>query len=166
MKTTISVAATLAIVLASSNAMASNALYLSSDSDLSNVATLDISGDFNGLQISQSFQGPGLANSINLQIEGDLNGGPLGATFSAVPARLGLAPGQITQVGYANAIDIHVSGSNNLFAASQVGSQNTLTAMIVGSYNQAAVSQVGSGNTTVFTQNGTGNVLSVVQRSF
>jgi hypothetical protein len=143
-----------------------NSLSLMSEPELANVATLDVNGDYNRLQISQDFNGSGPGNSLSLRIDGDLNGGPLGTSFSAPLAAVGLSPGQISQSGSGNAMSIRVSGSGNLFAALQSGSSNMLTAAMIGHNNQASVAQYGSGNILSFTQNGTGNILSVVQRAW
>lgn len=159
-------AAALGTVILATPALATNELTIVSDNLTANSALLDVSGDLNLLQVTQNYDGLGGANAIGLSITGDFNGGPAGAQFTGAALSVGLQPGTIVQDGHANAMDISVAGSGNLFAFAQHGSENILNAAITGSGNQAAVLQMGVGNVLSFTQNGSGNTISVTQRSW
>lgn len=158
--------AAIAAILPVGMAHASNELVILTQSELLNVATLDVQGDFNRLEILQEHSGGIGSNTLDLAIQGDMNGGPLGAAFTGSALSTGLTPGTIVQRGFANAIAATVSGTGNLFAFSQIGSGNSLTASITGTENQAAVMQSGSHNHAAFTQSGIGNSVSIVQKSW
>jgi hypothetical protein len=165
MKITKAIATAAMLALTCGAAEASNGLYIISDDDIRNVASLNANGSGNRVFVVQDHDGLSGANRLTLDIEGDLNGGPLNAYFGPLMPDLGLAPGRIKQIGHDNAMRISVTGSQNLFSMSQNGYGNQLTAVVTGNYNQAAVMQIGNGNSLSFTQNGNGNMLSVVQRS-
>lgn len=147
-------------------AHAMNELILISSDPLQNVATLELTGSSNRLQIVQEHFGGGSGNSIALTIDGDFNGGPLGAEFTGAARLAGLQPGSLTQRGYGNSMTFDVIGSHNLFAAAQIGNNNVINAAITGSYNQASVMQVGNNNFVGFSQTGFGNTVSVMQTSW
>jgi hypothetical protein len=168
MKTALLIAALLAAGFATGSAHASNGLYITNLGDnLLNVATATAEGSGNALWITQTHDQPGAANTLSIDLHGDLNGGPTGSVFGgSLTASTGLIPGRVEQTGYGNAIGMHVTGSSNLFAITQIGASNTLTAMVNGNNNQAAVYQMGTGNALSYSQIGNGNMLSVVQRSW
>lgn len=147
-------------------AYAKNDLVLLSESDLSNAMLVEISGDGNRLQILQERTGGTGTNTIDVTIAGDGNGGPLGSSFTGPGWQSGLQPGNLTQIGFDNAMTISVEGSHNLFAFSQSGNDNMLTASIAGFGNQAAVVQQGMHNHAGFSQNGIGNMISITQISW
>lgn len=167
MKSLLGISVIAAVALASSAALASNPLYIVSNSDTLNAVAISFVGDDNALSIGQDFSGPvgAGANTVKGTVIGDRNG-LVGSNFSTpLSAATGLVPGRITQSGHDNAVSVFVQGNQNLFAMSQTGSFNTLTASMIGNNNQAAVLQVGMGNYAAFSQNGNGNMLSIVQRN-
>ncbi|MFD2648834.1 hypothetical protein ACFSX5_13675 [Devosia albogilva] len=147
-------------------AHASNPMLLLNQSDLNQLAVIETTGNANLLVIVQQSAAAEAGNRINVSIVGDGNGGPEGRNFSGQPAELGLTPGNLTQIGFGNAIEVTVTGERNLFAVAQLGNSNTVRAAITGSHNQAAVMQTGVGNFTSIAQSGVGNSISVQQTTW
>ena len=146
----------------SSPSFAINDYILVNPNDLSNLATIEMSGDNNMLMIDQVAPLGQPGNAINVSLTGNNNGGPAGSSFRT-PDADGLMPGSLIQHGFGNAIDVAVSGSDNLFAIAQYGSSNTARAQITGIENQFVIHQTGTGNFANLVQNGTGNTAIVTQ---
>ena len=158
-------AQSMVIVLAalySSPSLAVNDYVLVNPHDLSNLVTIEMSGDNNRLMIDQVAPLGQPGNAISVSLVGNDNGGPVGSHFRTLDAN-GLMPGSLIQHGFGNAIEVAVSGSDNLFAIAQYGSSNTARAQITGTENQFVIHQAGNGNFANLVQNGIGNTAIVTQ---
>lgn len=178
-----------AALLAASPATAENLLVITDGSDARNAVSYTLDGDGNRLEVLQEASAGGsLTNAISLSIEGDGNGGPTGSAFTGAPLAIGLLPGQLSQRGEGNSMDVAITGSSNIFGMAQLGDGNTMTvavtgrsnlfalaqngdgnavtASIRGTGNQAAVQQFGNNNMAVFSQAGNANSVSITQRSY
>jgi hypothetical protein len=159
----------LALILAAAStsaARSANPMILLDQSDLSQLAVVDVTGDGNRLAIVQTGPAAKPGNRVAVSIKGDGNGGADGASFTGRPASLGLTPGSLTQSGFGNSMNVAVVGDGNTFAVAQLGNYNAVVATITGSNNQAAVSQTGVGNFASVAQTGIGNSISVQQTSW
>lgn len=166
MKKSVLALAAAGVVFSAHTASAKDELVVLTENDLFNVATVEMGGDGNRLQILQEHTGRMGANTIEATIVGAGNGGPLGSSFTGAALQSGLQPGSLVQVGFDNAMTISVEGSHNLFAFAQTGSGNRLSASVTGLGNRAAVAQYGINNRAGFSQNGTGNMISITQISW
>ncbi|WP_321446610.1 hypothetical protein [uncultured Cohaesibacter sp.] len=162
------IAAILLMSAASQAKADTNVIELLDDANTEgNVIELNIMGNGNSLNLSQSFAFGGYGqNLMDITIDGNNNGGPAGASFTGVALASGLQPGNLVQEGFNNSMIVDVSGTSNLFSFLQNGSQNTLQASIEGTGNQAAVQQYGQNNHVSFSQMGSNNSISISQRSF
>ncbi|WP_321340160.1 hypothetical protein [uncultured Cohaesibacter sp.] len=162
------IAAILLMSAASQAKADTNVIELLDDADTEgNFIELNITGNGNGLNISQSYAfGADGQNLIDISIDGNNNGRLEGTSFTGAALESGLQPGNLVQEGFNNSMIVNVSGTSNLFAFLQNGSQNTLQASIEGTGNQAAVQQYGQNNHVSFSQMGSNNSISISQRSF
>ncbi|SEP13677.1 hypothetical protein SAMN04490248_12820 [Salinihabitans flavidus] len=161
---TATLAGALAVALAATSASANETAKL---------LELDIAGDDNTLQITQHFTQSGSAavndstrNILSITITGNRNGGVAETWRTSLPFASRLAPGEIVQSGFGNALSVSVTGHDNLFAMAQSGQNNRISGEIFGNSNQSVVTQAGTGNTTVFRQTGQRNNIVVSQRSY
>ncbi|ALN74647.1 hypothetical protein [Aureimonas sp. AU20] len=162
-------AASIASLLVASPALAgsSNVLTLSPNQDASNRIELLLTGNDNQLSLSQTSSASSPSgNSMTINVQGDRNGGKRSSSKLTPTLIADLPWGSLSQTGHSNAMDISVSGSDNLFAAVQQGSSNVMRGSIVGNGNGAAVSQSGQNNLASFSQIGKGNMISITQRSW
>ncbi|SKA26867.1 hypothetical protein [Consotaella salsifontis] len=128
-----------------------------------NSARASVLGSLNRLSVTQS----GKDNQVDAAITGSNNNAVGGTVFTGerLTSALGakLQPGDISQSGSLNGVDLVLSGDLNAFAFSQKDQDNRIYAVIEGSGNQAVVTQAGSGNVASFSQHGKGNGLSIQQ---
>lgn len=133
-----------------------------------NGATVDVDGDNNLLDVTQTATTSG--NTLTAKIYGSSNnasGSFSGAAAGVAP--VGLTPGEIVQNGGGQSITLDVGtlsgdSDSNLFAFSQTGSSNTISAKISGgNSNQIVVAQNGSGNLSTTVQTGNFNIIGVSQ---
>ena len=113
-------------------------------------ANANISGISNQLLVRQDDGDGGVGgNDATVNISGDYNG--LGESLSTVGGEQ-LTSGELLQSGSGNDLNMTVTGDRNEFAVSQVGSGNTFTGAQYTNNNQMAVLQTGDGNMATVTQ--------------
>lgn len=153
-----------ASVLGDTNDLTINQTTGASD-NASSVATVDIDGNSNHLNVQQNSQrSAGGPQTVDISITGDFNNNAGVFTGDALTAAGLLNPGDIVQERNGSDVTIDVIGSSNLFATYQSGNPgSSISGTINGNFNQAAVRQVGTANSTTFAQNGNYNVLGVKQ---
>lgn len=146
----------------------SNTLNATQDGSGDNTANVDVDGDSNFLDVTQTATASG--NTLTAKIFG--NGNNASGAFSgsaASVAPVSLTRGEIVQNGAGNSVNLEVGtlsadASSNLFAFSQTGgSSNSITAKIFGNSNQVVVVQVGSSNVSQSVQTGGNNNIGVSQ---
>jgi hypothetical protein len=124
-----------------------------------NAAAVDMAGERNRLNLRQM----GENNQLLLSVSGNSNNALNAARLTGDRLLSGMKPGEISQIGAFNTIDLTLNGDLNAFALSQEDDENRIEGFMTGSGNEAVVSQTGRGNVASFSQRGKGNGVSIRQ---
>ncbi|MCP3054446.1 hypothetical protein [Aurantimonas marianensis] len=139
-----------------------NQLGVNQNGSRNALALSTISGNNNNIGLDQD----GQDNMATINISGDFNGGgTLAGAAGTLAAANGLVSGLIKQDGLNNQSSLAITSSdNNQFAFLQDGNDNVIVGNVSGAgSNSATMVQIGGNNTSNFSQSGAGNMVSVNQ---